>query len=63
VVPVRIRGGASHVRMRRPAGVPVRLHVGHGIADLRFDDQELGAVGGHKAYPNGFALMRYRWSR
>jgi hypothetical protein len=46
VVPVRIRGGASHVRLRRPAGVPARLHVSHGIADLRFDDQELGAVGG-----------------
>jgi hypothetical protein len=46
VVPVRINGGASHVRIRRPAGVPARLHVGHGVADLRFDDQELGAVGG-----------------
>ncbi|HZD68380.1 MAG TPA: hypothetical protein VFA45_05525 [Actinomycetes bacterium] len=29
----------------RPAP-PVRLHVGHGAADLRFDVQAWGAVGG-----------------
>jgi hypothetical protein len=46
VVPVSIHGGASHVRIRRPAGVPVRLRVGHGVADLRFDEQQWGAVGG-----------------
>jgi hypothetical protein len=46
VVPVRVRGGASQVRIRRPAGVPVRLRVGRGVADLRFDEQEWGAVGG-----------------
>ncbi|MDF2743652.1 MAG: transcriptional regulatory protein [Actinomycetia bacterium] len=46
VVPVRIRGGASQVRIRRPAGVPVQLRVGRGVADLRFDEQEWGAVGG-----------------
>jgi hypothetical protein len=46
VVPVRIRGGASQVRVRRPAGVPVQLRVGSGVADLRFDEQEFGAVGG-----------------
>jgi hypothetical protein len=46
VVPVRIRGGASQVRIRRPVGVPVRLRVGRGVADLRFDEQEWGAVGG-----------------
>jgi hypothetical protein len=46
VVPVRIRGGASQVRIRRPAGVPVRLRVGRGVADLRFDEQAWGAVGG-----------------
>jgi hypothetical protein len=40
VVPVRIRGGASHLRIRRPAGIPVRLRVGHGMADLRFDQQQ-----------------------
>jgi hypothetical protein len=46
VVPVRIRGGATQVRVRRPAGVPVQLRVGGGVADLRFDEQEWGAVGG-----------------
>jgi hypothetical protein len=46
VVPVRVRGGASQVRIRRPVGVPVRLRVGRGVADLRFDEQEWGAVGG-----------------
>jgi hypothetical protein len=46
VVPVRIGGGASHVRIRRPAGTPARLRIGRGVADLSFDEQELGAVGG-----------------
>jgi hypothetical protein len=46
VVPVRIGGGASHVRIRRPAGTPARLHVARGVADLTFDEQEFGAVGG-----------------
>lgn len=46
VVPVSIHGGASDVRIRRPAGVPVRLRVGRGVADLRFDEQAWGAVGG-----------------
>lgn len=46
VVPVRIGGGASHVRIRRPAGTPVRLGIGRGVADLTFDNQEFGAVGG-----------------
>jgi hypothetical protein len=46
VVPVRVRGGAVQLRVRRPAGVPVRLRVGGGVADLRFDEQQWGAVGG-----------------
>jgi hypothetical protein len=46
VVPVRVGGGASHVRIRRPAGTPVRLRIGRGVRDLTFDDQEFGAVGG-----------------
>jgi hypothetical protein len=45
-VPVRIGGGASHVRIRRPAGTPARLHIGRGVTDLTFDEQEFGAVGG-----------------
>jgi hypothetical protein len=46
VVPVRIGGGASHVRIRRPAGTPAQLHISRGVADLTFDKQEFGAVGG-----------------
>jgi hypothetical protein len=47
VVPVRIGGGASHVRIRRPAGTPARLRIGRGVTDLTFDEQHFGAVGGH----------------
>jgi hypothetical protein len=46
MVPVRIGGGASHVRIRRPEGTPARLRIGRGVADLTFDNQEFGAVGG-----------------
>lgn len=46
VVPVRIGGGASNVRIVRPAGTPARLRIGRGVADLSFDGQEFGAVGG-----------------
>jgi hypothetical protein len=46
VVPVRVTGGASHVRITRPAGTPARLRIGRGVTDLSFDDQEYGAVGG-----------------
>jgi hypothetical protein len=45
-VPVRIGGGANHVRIRRPVGTPARLRIGRGVADLSFDEQEFGAVGG-----------------
>jgi hypothetical protein len=46
VVPVRIGGGANRVRIVRPAGTPARLRVARGVADLTFDGQEFGAVGG-----------------
>jgi hypothetical protein len=46
VVPVRIGRGASHVRIHRPAGTPARLRIGRGVADLTFDEQHFGAVGG-----------------
>jgi hypothetical protein len=45
-VPVRIDGGASHVRIRRPVGTPARLRIGRGVTHLTFDEQEFGAVGG-----------------
>jgi hypothetical protein len=45
-VSVRIRGGASKVNFRRPAGVPARVRVGGGASKLTLDDEHFGAVGG-----------------
>ena len=45
-VRVRVSGGASHLRLRRPAAIPVRLHIGGGASKLALDDQGFGAVGG-----------------
>jgi len=45
-IPIRIGGGASHVTIHRPAGVIVRLNVSKGAADLAFDEQRFGAIGG-----------------
>jgi hypothetical protein len=46
IVCVRIEGGASNLKVRRPRGVAARLHVGGGASNLALDDQRLGAVGG-----------------
>lgn len=46
IVPVRMSGGVSHMTLRYPAGTTARLRVGRGVAHLRFEEQELGAVGG-----------------
>ena len=43
---IRIAGGASHLTLRRPAGVPARLQIGGGASKLELDTQYLGAVGG-----------------
>jgi len=43
---VRVSGGASHLTLRRPAGVPARLEIGGGASKLELDAQYLGAVGG-----------------
>jgi hypothetical protein len=45
-VRVRIGGGASNVEVIRPAGVPVRLHIGGGVSKLAIDDFRLGSAGG-----------------
>ena len=37
-VGIRIGGGASHVELIRPAGVPVRVRVGGGASHLSIDD-------------------------
>jgi len=43
---IRVSGGASHLTLRRPAGVPARLQIGGGASKLELDAQYLGAVGG-----------------
>jgi uncharacterized protein (TIGR02246 family) len=45
-VPVRVAGGVHELTVLRPAGVAVRVRVGHGARDLTLDDQHFGAVGG-----------------
>ncbi|MGA2284099.1 MAG: MarR family transcriptional regulator [Candidatus Dormibacteria bacterium] len=44
-VPLRIRGGASRVSIRRPAGVPVRVRVSGGLSRLTLDARRLGSAG------------------
>jgi hypothetical protein len=37
-VRIKIGAGASHVELIRPAGVPVRVHIGAGASKLAIDD-------------------------
>jgi DNA-binding MarR family transcriptional regulator len=46
IVPLRLSGGASQVKLRRPKGTEARAEVKGGASQLVFDDQRLGAVGG-----------------
>lgn len=46
VVPVRLSGGASKVKIRRPGRVEARVRVKGGAATLTFDAQSFDAVGG-----------------
>ena len=45
-IAVTIGGGASNVTVLRPAEVPVRLYIKGGAAELAFDDESFGAIGG-----------------
>lgn len=45
VVPIRIRGGASKITIRRPAGVSARVHLKGWVSELAFDDQTFSGVG------------------
>ncbi len=47
VVPVRLNGGANHLRFERPTGVHIQLRLMGGAAGVEFDGQKLGATGGH----------------
>lgn len=52
-VSVRIEGGASSVRVRRPKGVAARLRVAGGARELVLDAQRLGAAGGDTTLESG----------
>ena len=43
---IHFAGGASDITIHRPAGVAVRVQVGHGASRLKLDDQRFGALGG-----------------
>jgi DNA-binding MarR family transcriptional regulator len=45
VVPIRISGGASEITVRRPAGVPARVHLKGWASELVFDEQTFSNLG------------------
>jgi len=45
VVPIRIGGGVSQITVRRPAGVPARVHLKGWASTLVFDDQTFSSMG------------------
>jgi DNA-binding MarR family transcriptional regulator len=45
-VALRIRGGASRIAFRRPAGIPFRVRVAGGLSKLRMDAKQYRAMGG-----------------
>jgi hypothetical protein len=53
IVPIRVRGGVSHVTIWRPAEVPVAASVRGGVSRLALDDQRFGAIGGETRITTG----------
>jgi DNA-binding MarR family transcriptional regulator len=45
VVPIRMSGGASEIDLRRPAGVPARVHLKGWVSTMIFDDQTFSNMG------------------
>jgi DNA-binding HxlR family transcriptional regulator len=45
VVPIQLGGGASQITVRRPAGVPARVHLKGWASTLEFDDQAFSNLG------------------
>jgi hypothetical protein len=43
---VRLVGGVKEARIERPRGLPVRLHIKGGVAEVRLDGTRLGRKGG-----------------
>ena len=44
IVPIRLIGGANHVRFERPTGVHIQLKLAGGAGGVVFDGQKLGAT-------------------
>ncbi len=45
LVPIRIRGGASEITVRRPSGVPARVHLKGWASTFIFDEQTFSNLG------------------
>ena len=45
-VPIRLAGGATHLRLRRPRDVGVTVGVSGGISALQIDDRHFDSIGG-----------------
>lgn len=55
VVPIRISGGASDIIVRRPAGVPARVHLKGWVSQFVFDDQTFSDMGNDvRLHSSGF---------
>lgn len=52
---IRMRGGVTDLRLRRPGDVPVQVSVRGGATSLLVDAQRYGAVGGHVRVESGGA--------
>ena len=56
VVPVRVSGGASHVRLHRPVGCALRADVSGGASQIELDNRSQSAIGGRgRIETEGFA--------
>ncbi|HLV97184.1 MAG TPA: MarR family transcriptional regulator [Ktedonobacterales bacterium] len=45
MVPIHVSGGASDIMVRRPTGVPARVHLKGWVSTFVFDDQMFGNLG------------------
>lgn len=62
-VRVFVLGGVDHLRLTRPADVPMRVIVNGGASALAVDSLRLGSVGGHFDYQTpGFAEVPGRYT-
>jgi hypothetical protein len=58
---IRIAGGVSGARIRRPAGVGVSVAIAGGVSDLALDDQHFTAIGGGARLHTGGAPAAARY--